>query len=216
MSASLSPVFRPWPPARKASPLALARRIDIRRAAAPRNEEAAHFASSFRFLAAKRKAAVVAMITKSSLYGSGPRILGPLYLGLALGLGLRFWGPPWFHAEMLSAWPARALGAGMALAGAGLWAWGMAPLRKALAEGRLLVSGAYALCRHPLYAAQIELFVPGIALALGAWPGLLAPLAGLAAFRVHIGSEEMALLSRFGADYASYRRRTPALLGARR
>jgi protein-S-isoprenylcysteine O-methyltransferase Ste14 len=78
-----------------------------------------------------------------------------------------------------------------------------------MAPERLIVTGPYRYIRHPLMACLLVF--------LWAQPVMSATLAllagGLTAYLVlGIVLEERDLLRRFGADYAAYRRRVPALV----
>ena len=72
---------------------------------------------------------------------------------------------------------------------------------------RLVVSGAHAWSRNPMYLALTVIYV-GLALALGrAWPLILVVLPWASMNWVTIPFEEARLRETFGQDYADYRRR---------
>ena len=73
----------------------------------------------------------------------------------------------------------------------------------------LVTSGANSISRNPMYVG-----LAGLLLAHAVWRGsgvALLPLAGFVAFidRVQIHAEEVALLEKFGAEYAAYQATTP-------
>jgi protein-S-isoprenylcysteine O-methyltransferase Ste14 len=73
------------------------------------------------------------------------------------------------------------------------------------ARGNLVVSGPYAVVRHPIYSGAI-LFLAGVALALSPWVLLgVAALAVLWALKARV--EERLLAARY-PDYAAYSERT--------
>ncbi len=78
-------------------------------------------------------------------------------------------------------------------------------------DHQLLTSGPYALVRHPLYSGMIIGFA-GSALALGQWRGVLAVFIVWAAWWRKLRLEERWMEERFGAEYAAYQRRVPALV----
>lgn len=82
----------------------------------------------------------------------------------------------------------------------------------ALKTGRLVTRGAYAICRHPLYAWWVFLAFPAAALLLDNWIFLVAAAATAVATHRHAGEEERDLELRFGEAYRGYRERTRFLL----
>jgi protein-S-isoprenylcysteine O-methyltransferase Ste14 len=80
----------------------------------------------------------------------------------------------------------------------------------------LVTTGANAFTRNPMYVGLAGVLVAN-AVRRGSWAALV-PVAGfvLAIDRWQIRAEESALLSNFGADYASYRASVPRWLGPRR
>jgi protein-S-isoprenylcysteine O-methyltransferase Ste14 len=75
----------------------------------------------------------------------------------------------------------------------------------------LIVSGPYALVRHPIYTGLLLALV-GSAIAIGEWRGTLAvALASLALWR-KLRLEERWMRQEFGEAYQAYCRRVPALI----
>ena len=76
----------------------------------------------------------------------------------------------------------------------------------------LVKSGPYALIRHPSYFGAFLAFV-GSAIILEAWWGLLiAIIAMLIAYSIRIKSEEIMLVSTFGAQYERYQTETKKMI----
>jgi protein-S-isoprenylcysteine O-methyltransferase Ste14 len=73
---------------------------------------------------------------------------------------------------------------------------------------RLITSGAYRLCRNPLYSAIILFLIPGLALLLNSWIIFTASLIGYLVFRKFIYEEEELLERLFGEEYRKYKERT--------
>jgi protein-S-isoprenylcysteine O-methyltransferase Ste14 len=78
-------------------------------------------------------------------------------------------------------------------------------------DHELIVSGPYALVRHPIYTGLLVALL-GTATARGEWRGLLAVLIAGAALWRKLGVEERWMTERFGQQYEDYRRRVPALV----
>ena len=72
-------------------------------------------------------------------------------------------------------------------------------------------SGPYRLIRHPIYTGLLVAFA-GSPVALGQWRGWLALAIAAAALWRKLRIEERWLLETFGADYATYRATTWALI----
>lgn len=100
----------------------------------------------------------------------------------------------------------------LALAAVVVWIVVIREVRPAYIAGRLVTGGLFAHVRNPIYSAFIFLECPGLALLLWSWPGLALPLVAYALYRRWIPLEEARLHQRFGAEYAAYRRRVPALV----
>jgi protein-S-isoprenylcysteine O-methyltransferase Ste14 len=88
-----------------------------------------------------------------------------------------------------------------------LWAAGVVTLTKAYNSDQLVTSGAFALVRHPIYAAWIVLVLPGLALFTGSWPLFLTPVIAYVIFRRLIHVEDEYLQERYGQAYLDYRGR---------
>jgi protein-S-isoprenylcysteine O-methyltransferase Ste14 len=78
-------------------------------------------------------------------------------------------------------------------------------------DHELIVSGPYAIVRHPIYTGLLIAFV-GSALARGEWRGLIAILLAWATLWRKLRVEERWMTERFGQEYEAYRRRVPALV----
>jgi protein-S-isoprenylcysteine O-methyltransferase Ste14 len=113
----------------------------------------------------------------------------------------------------------RALGGLLFLVGLALRYWSMRTLAgafsydlKVAADQPLVTRGPYRFVRHPSYTALI-LWSASFALWNPSWPGLLILLvATVPQIRLRIRREEQLLADHFGAQWAAYAGRTPALL----
>jgi protein-S-isoprenylcysteine O-methyltransferase Ste14 len=75
----------------------------------------------------------------------------------------------------------------------------------------LVMSGPYALTRHPIYTGII-VGVVGSALAYGEWRCILGVLILLVAFKGKMGQEEKLMMQTFPESYPVYRQRVKALI----
>ncbi len=125
------------------------------------------------------------------------------------GLALALLSPPlvaagsWRQFEVDSvAWLSFVLGSALR------W-WGTFYLASS-PRGMLVASGPYSMCRHPIQLGNLFL---GASLALfvgSATFGVGAAFTAVAYVAVVVAAEEHRLMSRFGIEYAAYRRRVPA------
>ena len=149
-----------------------------------------------------RHAPILAMIPPPAQYA----------LTFLLGLGLD-WLMPWRPAWMTIGgvrWAGLALAAAgfvLALAAAGRFVARRTTLNPAGEPAHLVVTGAHAWSRNPMYLALTIISV-GLALALGsAWPLILVVLPWAAMNWVVIPFEEARLRETFAQDYVDYCRR---------
>jgi len=152
------------------------------------------------------------MEKRLSCFGVGPMILASVIACAAFAGTLLYLNPaacavPAFRAPAIVAF-------GLVLIGLGLTMWllGAAGAMKAYNADRLVTTGVFRLVRHPMYAGWIVLVLPGIALLTAAWPFLLMPLVGYAAFKAYIHVEDEYLEERFGRSFTAYREDVNAIL----
>jgi protein-S-isoprenylcysteine O-methyltransferase Ste14 len=79
-------------------------------------------------------------------------------------------------------------------------------------SNRLITTGAYRLCRNPLYSALLLFFIPGLSLLFNSWIMLTTSIVGYLVFWKYIHEEEEQLERIFGDEYRSYHRMTSMLL----
>jgi protein-S-isoprenylcysteine O-methyltransferase len=79
------------------------------------------------------------------------------------------------------------------------------------ANHELIVSGPYALARHPIYMGLL-LAAAGTGLARGEWRCILGIVLIALAFAIKIGQEERLMLQTFPLAYPQYRQRVKALI----
>lgn len=82
-------------------------------------------------------------------------------------------------------------------------------LLKGIKEGKLVRSGAFRLCRNPLYASIILFMVPGVSLLMNSWLVLTTSVIGYISFKILIKHEYEEMVRFFGDDYKIYTGETP-------
>ncbi len=133
-------------------------------------------------------------------------------LAFLIGLGLERlapWKPAWMAAAGAhwAGWALAVAGVLLGLSAAGGFAFRRTTLHPAGRPARLVVTGAHAWSRNPMYVALTAVYL-GAALAFGqAWPLIFVVLPWAAMNWIVIPFEEQRLRDAFGQDYADYCRR---------
>lgn len=149
---------------------------------------------------------------RMSIMGDAPK-LGPRLLPILVGaIALTaIWPETWGFLG-----PLARVGriAGFAIGGAGLvfWASAAAGLLRAYKADRLCTTGAYGLCRHPIFAWWVFFVLPPVALVLDSWLFLVAAALVAWAVRPAMADEEAFLIGRYGDAYRDYALRVPRLV----
>jgi protein-S-isoprenylcysteine O-methyltransferase Ste14 len=114
-------------------------------------------------------------------------------------------------------WPVQ-LGAALTLAGIAFAVWARIRIAGNWSsdvtlkhDHELIVDGAYAFVRHPIYTG-ILLGLSGTALAVGEWRAALGVVIVGVAYWRKLTIEEAVMRRQFGAAYDRYAERTPALI----
>ncbi|HEY6923773.1 MAG TPA: isoprenylcysteine carboxylmethyltransferase family protein [Steroidobacteraceae bacterium] len=164
---------------------------------------------------------IAAAFTKPTLRATGlgtrAASLAMLLVGFYLVIGdwPRAWlATPWVPATL----PMKLLGVGLTISGCSfaIWArlalgrnWSGRPTVKA--EHELVVSGPYALTRHPIYTG-ILLATFGTMLADSQWQRILGVLLVTLGLLMKIRQEERLMVEAFPKNYPPYQRRVKALI----
>jgi protein-S-isoprenylcysteine O-methyltransferase Ste14 len=82
-------------------------------------------------------------------------------------------------------------------------------LLNGLRETRLITTGAYSFCQHPLYVSITMFIIPALSLILNSWLVLTSSLVGYILFKLFIKQEYDELEKVFGKEYLIYRKKTP-------
>jgi protein-S-isoprenylcysteine O-methyltransferase Ste14 len=145
------------------------------------------------------------MTTKRTLMGAGDRMMAlmlPFLLAAIVTWALGV------NATLVTL-PRAAMIVGAILTGFGVlgYLWSAVDIVRSFRVKQLVTTGAFGLCRHPLYAAWIVGLLPGLALISGNVLFVLAEVALIVGYLLFIGREEQQLLAEFGDAYRSYARR---------
>lgn len=155
------------------------------------------------------------MTDRMTEFGVGPRftVYSVIYCLIMYGLTVFF--SPFSRITRVAGAAYQALaavGAVIVVLGIPFYLCAIIPVMRAFKEGRLVTTGVYGMCRHPVYAAWLVFFVPAIALFVDSWLFLTAP----AAMRLMAGSlvkkEDDWLERTFGKEYLEYKERVPAFM----
>lgn len=104
------------------------------------------------------------------------------------------------------------LGVALVALGSALWLTAVVQLLVWFPRGKLVTTGAYGVCRNPIYSSVGLLILPGLSLASGTWAYLVPAVALCLAVGVRIPREERDLLRVFGEEYRRYTARVHRLL----
>jgi protein-S-isoprenylcysteine O-methyltransferase Ste14 len=143
---------------------------------------------------------------------------GPLAVGIYLLAAPRV---PIFPLDVrfvpLALWPVQ-LGAALTAVGVAFAIWARALLAGNWSSSvtlkqdhALIVEGPYRIVRHPIYTGILAGLL-GTALAVGEWRALLGVAIAAAAYWRKLTIEEGVMRRQFGAAYARYAERVPALI----
>jgi len=149
---------------------------------------------------------------KMSLWGVGPKIGRWTFFYLAAAVAATLVWPSVFSIRFVPRGYLAAAGGVLLLSVVPLYVITVRAVARAHREDRLVTTGPYAVCRHPLYALWILLIVPAVAAFLASWLVLTASLFMYVVTRIATRHEEAYLEERFGEAYREYKRRVNAVL----
>jgi len=143
--------------------------------------------------------------------------VGRIFARISLAYGLLIWATEHFFSlnfkiAIIPPYLRAAPGVLLIVTGLIFFAAAVTAVRRALSAGRLVTTGVFRCCRHPLYAAWPVFIVPGIALLAGSWLGLTVPVFMFAVLSLLVRKEEKTLEEEFGPEYREYRKKVPAIL----
>ncbi len=103
-------------------------------------------------------------------------------------------------------------GVALLVLGIALWLTAVSQLVTAFSRGELVTTGAYGVCRNPIYSSIAFFVLPGLALLSGTWVYLVVALVLCAGVLLFIRNEERDLLRVFGDEYRRYTARVHRLI----
>jgi len=104
------------------------------------------------------------------------------------------------------------LGLALVLAGLAFWLTAIVQLLIGFPRGKLVTTGAYGVCRNPIYSSMALVVLPGLSLLTGTWVYLLVGAVLYRGVLIFIRKEERDLLRVFGDEYRSYSARVHRIL----
>jgi protein-S-isoprenylcysteine O-methyltransferase Ste14 len=149
---------------------------------------------------------------KMTVSGVGPRwILWSLLSSIPFVAARLLW-PEAVHVPFVPRPVVVGIGLALLAFGIPLCMAAVVRLARGFPKGELFTGGAYALCRHPIYASWIVFNVPGFVLLADNWVGLLSVVPMYVALRLLVREEEEWLERTFGDAYRAYRARVRPVL----
>ena len=159
--------------------------------------------------------------TQKSSNKNSPRIsrlgIGPFFAGISICYYLAtmaattYLVPQW-RINMPSPASRYILAAILILPGLSLYGLGVKNMLSAYKNDKLCTTGAFGICRHPIYSAWIFFLVPGLSLWVNSPLSFTTPPIMYILFKVLIKKEDRYLEERFAAEYLHYRKTTPEIL----
>jgi len=104
------------------------------------------------------------------------------------------------------------LGLALILPGVILWLTAVVQLLIGFPRGKLVTSGAYSVCRNPIYSSFGFFILPGLSLANGTWVYLVVAAVLCLGVGIFIRKEERDLLRVFGDEYRNYTARVHRII----
>jgi protein-S-isoprenylcysteine O-methyltransferase Ste14 len=152
------------------------------------------------------------MTNQMTKWGVGPifTLYSVIYCILMFGLTVLF--DPLFKITFVPHHMLVWFGIILILLGIPFYLFSLVSVMRAFKAGRLVTSGVYGMCRHPVYAAWLVFFVPSIALIINSWALLSAPFVMYFLARVLVNKEDVYLEKIFGQEYLAYKENVPAIL----
>jgi protein-S-isoprenylcysteine O-methyltransferase Ste14 len=96
--------------------------------------------------------------------------------------------------------------------GIALWLTGVAQLLIQFPKGKLITTGAYGVCRNPIYSSFILFVLPAVSILTFTWVYIVVAVCMLASVLVFIGKEEQDLTRVFGEEYTNYKSRVDRVI----
>lgn len=144
--------------------------------------------------------------SERTLLGTGPRLLIVSVIFSLPIIVFAYLTHPKYVIPSRYRRPFKIVGAMLAAVGLAFYVVSARTILKAFEEGRLVTTGVFGICRHPLYGSLMIAVIPGVFLFLGMPLLLPIPLTIYLTFRfIMMKDEEEPLIELFGAEYEEYR-----------
>lgn len=143
---------------------------------------------------------------RMSIMGEADKVAPRLLPALLLAIVATALWPDWFG--FLGPFAGVGRMAGLAIGAIGLVFWASAGigLVRAYRVDRLCTTGAFGLCRHPIFAWWVFFVLPPLGLIFDSWPFLVTAMYVGVAVRPAMEAEEAYLVKRYGEAYERYAR----------
>ncbi len=152
------------------------------------------------------------MNTKMSRWGIGPKFFLISLAYLVPTLLLTRMLHPFSTIPLLSHRILIASGIVVLCTGLTFYFFAVPTVMRAYNEGKLVTTGPFSVCRHPVYASWAVFIVPGIMLMLNCWIGLTyAPVMCLV-LKTLAREEEIFLEKTYGDKYRAYKSKISSIL----
>jgi protein-S-isoprenylcysteine O-methyltransferase Ste14 len=144
--------------------------------------------------------------------GTGPAFIGLLlpFIGAAIAATL-LW-PGITRSPMRPNHVFILMGVFWLVLGVLFWALSMLRFLPGFKQGRLVTSGTYGWCRHPIYASLVMFWLPAVGLIAETWTFYVVALIAWPLAHAAIRREETELAGLFGEEWKAYAASTNALL----
>jgi protein-S-isoprenylcysteine O-methyltransferase Ste14 len=146
-----------------------------------------------------------------NIAGQGPKVMLFTLPFAILAVILHWYGG---HAAMLpfSLAFAQTIGIIFLILGGVQWLTAIAQLLHGFPKGKLVTTGAYGICRNPIYSSFIVFILPAISLLTWTWVYLAVALVMWVGVVIFIRKEEEDLYRIFGIEYAQYKARVGRII----
>ena len=138
-----------------------------------------------------------------NIVGQGAKIMLFAFPAAVASVGLHFYSPAVARLPAPSSILTPA-GIVFMVLGITLWLPAVVQLLIGFPQGKLVRTGAYGVCRNPIYSSFALFILPGISFLTGTWVYLLVSVFLVFAVIIFIRKEEEKLRQVFGAEYENY------------
>ena len=142
--------------------------------------------------------------------------VGPVFAILSFGYGMvsvvvsRYFDP-FFRIEVLPYGVLAVVGSILIVVGIPFLVVSEKTVMRAYHAKKLVTSGIFRCCRHPLYASWLFFLIPGIVCLSGSWIALTTPVFMYLVLRRLVRREEDCLQRAFGHAYREYQQQVPCI-----